>query len=181
MMIGLAAISLTLATKYYGPGYGPVGPAMMIESIVILIIAWSNVLGVQYLLPMHKQRAFTISVTLGAFINLALNIPLIKIWGLNGAMWSTVLSELAVTLYQLWAVKDMLSIRSLFSSTWKYFLSGLCMFIVVFWMNTHLKDTWLMLGVEVLIGIVVYAVFIVVLKAKIIDQLKDLVGNKLNR
>ena len=55
------------------------------------------------------------------------------------------------------------------------------MFIVVFWMNTHLKDTWLMLGVEVLIGIVVYAVFIVVLKAKIIDQLKDLVGNKLNR
>lgn len=181
MMFGLAAISLTLATKYYGPGYGPVGPAMMIESIVILIIAWSNVLGVQYLLPMHKQRAFTISVTLGAFINLALNIPLIKIWGLNGAMWSTVLSELAVTLYQLWAVKDMLSIRSLFSSTWKYFLSGLCMFIVVFWMNTHLKDTWLMLGVEVLIGIVVYAVFIVVLKAKIIDQLKDLVGNKLNR
>ena len=181
MMFGLAAISLTLATKYYGPGYGPVGPAMMIESIVILIIAWSNVLGVQYLLPMHKQRAFTISVTLGAFINLALNIPLIKIWGLNGAMWSTVLSELAVTLYQLWAVKDMLSIRSLFSSTWTYFLSGLCMFIVVFWMNTHLKDTWLMLGVEVLIGIVVYAVFIVVLKAKIIDQLKDLVGNKLNR
>lgn len=181
MMFGLAAISLTLATKYYGPGYGPVGPAMMIESIVILIIAWSNVLGVQYLLPMHKQRAFTISVTLGAFINLALNIPLIKIWGLNGAMWSTVLSELAVTLYQLWAVKDMLSIKSLFSSTWKYFLSGLCMFIVVFWMNTHLKDTWLMLGVEVLIGIVVYAVFIIVLKAKIIDQLRDLVGNKLNR
>ena len=48
MMFGLAAISLTLVPKYYGPGYGPVGPAMMIESIVILMIAWSNVLGVQY-------------------------------------------------------------------------------------------------------------------------------------
>ena len=37
MMFGLAAISLTLAPKYYGPGYGPVGPAMMIESIVIFM------------------------------------------------------------------------------------------------------------------------------------------------
>ena len=86
MMFGLAAISLTLAPKYYGPGYGPVGPAMMIESIVILIIAWSNVLGVQYLLPIHKQKQFTWSVTLGAVVNLILNVPLIRIWGLNGAI-----------------------------------------------------------------------------------------------
>lgn len=45
MMFGLAAVSLTLVPKYYGPGYEPVGPAMMIESIVVLMIAWSNVLG----------------------------------------------------------------------------------------------------------------------------------------
>lgn len=46
MMFGLAAISLTLAPKYYGSGYGPVGQAMFIESVVILMIGWSNVLGV---------------------------------------------------------------------------------------------------------------------------------------
>ena len=85
MMFGLAAISLTLSPKYYGPGYGPVGKAMMIESIVILMIGWSNVLGVQYLLPIHRQKEFTISVTLGAVVNVLLNIPLIKMWGLNGA------------------------------------------------------------------------------------------------
>ena len=101
MMFGLAAISLTLAPKYYGPGYGPVGPAMMIESIVILIIAWSNVLGVQYLLPIHKQKQFTWSVTLGAIVNLILNIPFIRIWGLNGAMWSTVLSKTLVQTLQV--------------------------------------------------------------------------------
>ena len=70
MMFGLASISLTLVPKYYGPGYGPVGPAMMIESIVILMIGWSNVLGVQYLLPIHKQKEFTMSVTTGAIINI---------------------------------------------------------------------------------------------------------------
>ena len=135
MMFGLAAISLTLAPKYYGPGYDPVGPAMMIESIVILMIAWSNVLGVQYLLPINHQRDFTISVTVGAIVNMILNIPLIRNWGLYGAMWSTVISEISVTLYQLWAVKGLLDYKQLFSNSWKYLLSGIVMFVPVFWMN----------------------------------------------
>lgn len=138
-------------------------------------------LGVQYLLPIHKQKQFTWSVTLGAIVNLILNVPLIKLWGLNGAMWSTVLSEVSVTLYQLWAVKNLLSFKELFTDSWKYFISGLSMFIVVFWMNTHLKDTWIMLGGEVLIGVLIYTILIIILKAKIIDQLKELVGNKLKR
>ena len=61
---------------------------MMIESIVILMIAWSNALGVQYLLPIHHQKQFTISVTVGAIVNIILNFPLIHFYGLNGAMWS---------------------------------------------------------------------------------------------
>lgn len=128
MMFGLAAISLTLAPKYYGPGYDPVGPAMMIESIVILMIAWSNALGVQYLLPIHHQKQFTISVTVGAVVNIILNFPLIHFYGLNGAMWSTVLSEISVTLYQLIAVRGLLSYRTLFNSLWKYLVSGVVMF-----------------------------------------------------
>ncbi len=181
MMFGLAAISLTLAPKYYGPGYGPVGPAMMIESIVILIIAWSNVLGVQYLLPIHKQKQFTWSVTLGAVVNLILNVPLIRIWGLNGAMWSTVLSEISVTLYQMWAVRHLLNFKELFADSWKYFIAGLVMFVPVFWMNTHLKSSWLMMGIEIIVGIVVYGVIIFILKASIVKEGKDLFIKKLNR
>lgn len=181
MMFGLAAISLTLAPKYYGPGYGPVGPAMMIESIVILIIAWSNVLGVQYLLPIHKQKQFTWSVTLGAVVNLILNVPLIRIWGLNGAMWSTVLSEISVTLYQMWAVRNLLSFKELFADSWKYFIAGLVMFVPIFWMNTHLNSSWLMMGIEIIVGIVIYGVIIFILKASIVKDAKELFIKKLNK
>ena len=181
MMFGLAAISLTLAPKYYGPGYGPVGPAMMIESIVILIIAWSNVLGVQYLLPIHRQKQFTWSVTLGAIVNLILNIPLIKFGGLNGAMWSTVLSETSVTLYQLWAVKDLLTLKKLFADSWKYFVAGLVMFIPIFWMNTHLNKSWLMMGIEVIVGAIIYGIMILILRASIIKEAKVLLKRKLHR
>ncbi|CDI43037.1 polysaccharide biosynthesis C-terminal domain-containing protein [Lactobacillus helveticus] len=181
MMFGLAAISLTLAPKYYGPGYGPVGPAMMIESIVILMIAWNNALGVQYLLPIHHQKQFTISVTVGAVINIILNFPLIYFYGLNGAMWSTVLSEIGVTMYQLIAVRGLLSYKILFSSIWKYIISGIIMFLPVFWMNTHLKDSWLMMGLEVVIGVVIYTAMVLMLRAPIVDEAKKLVREKLGK
>ena len=181
MMFGLAAISLTLAPKYYGSGYGPVGPAMMIESIVIIMIAWSNVLGVQYLLPIHHQKQFTISVTVGAIVNIILNFPLIHLYGLNGAMWSTVLSEISVTLYQLIAVRGLLSYRTLFNSLWKYLVSGVVMFLPVFWMNTHLKDSWLMMGLEVIVGVVIYGVMVMLLRAPIVDEAKKLIREKLGK
>lgn len=180
MMFGLAAIALTLAPKYYGPGYGPVGKAMMIESFVILMIGWSNVLGVQYLLPIHKQKEFTFSVTLGAVINIILNIPLINLWGLNGAMIATCASEFSVTAYQLFAVRHLLNYRDLFYGSWKYLISGLIMFIVVFWMNRNLKDTWLMMGLEVLVGILVYGIMVLILRAPIVSQVKRLIIFKLN-
>ena len=181
MMFGLAAISLTLAPKYYGPGYGPVGPAMMIESIVIIMIAWSNVLGVQYLLPIHHQKQFTISVTVGALINIVLNFPLIEIWGLDGAMWSTVLSESGVTLYQLIVIRGLLSYKELFKGTWKYLLSGLGMFLLVFWMNIHLKDSWLMMGLEVAVGVIIYTIMVIILRAPIVGQAKQLIKEKLGK
>ena len=178
MMFGLAAISLTLAPKYYGPGYGAVGPAMMIESIVILMIAWSNVLGVQYLLPIHHQKQFTISVTVGALINIVLNFPLIKIWGLNGAMWATVLSEIGVMLYQLWAVKRLLNFRDLFFDSWKYLISSLVMFSIVFFMNRRLKSGWLMMIFEIFVGAGIYLFLICIMKAPIIKQINNIVKNK---
>ena len=181
MMFGLAAISLTLAPKYYGPGYGPVGLAMMIESIVILVIAWSNVIGVQYLLPIHRQKQFTWSVTLGAIVNLILNMPFIKVWGLNGAMWSTVISEIAVTFYQMWAVRDLLNFKELFLDSWKYCVAGILMFIPVFCMNLYLHQSWLMLGFEVLMGILIYGVVIWILRASILKEARQLIKEKIHK
>lgn len=175
MTFGLAAISLTLAPKYYGAGYGPVGLAMMIESIIILMIAWSNAIGVQYLLPLNKNKEFTISVTLSAIVNIILNFPLIKLWGLNGAMLATVASEVSVTLYQLWAIRKMVNYKDLFHNNLKYCISSLLIFIVVFTINRNTTDTWLMMFIEVMVGAVIYLVMLYVLKVSIITDIKEII------
>lgn len=176
MMFGIAGVSMTLAPLYYSSKYAPVGPAMLIESIVILMIGWSNVIGTQYLLPVNRVKDFTTSVTVGAVVNIIMNFPLIHLWGLNGAMWSTVLSEISVTAYQLFVVRKSLDIRKMFAGSWKYLLSGIVMFVPVFWLNTHMKASCLWMLVEVAAGIVIYVGMVLLLRAPVLDQLKELLA-----
>lgn len=176
MMFGIAGVSMTLAPLYYSSKYAPVGPAMLIESIIILMIGWSNVIGTQYLLPVNRVKEFTSSVTVGAVVNIIMNFPLIHLWGLNGAMWSTVLSEISVTAYQLFVVRKSLDIRKMFAGSWKYLLSGIVMFVPVFWLNTHMKASWLWMLVEVAAGIVIYVGMVLLLRAPVLDQLKELLA-----
>ncbi|CAH1705384.1 Membrane protein involved in the export of O-antigen, teichoic acid lipoteichoic acids [Lactobacillus delbrueckii subsp. delbrueckii] len=181
MMFGIAGVSMTLAPLYYSSKYAPVGPAMLIESIVILMIGWSNVIGTQYLLPVNRVKDFTTSVTIGAVVNIILNFPFISLWGLNGAMWATVLSEVAVTGYQLYVVRKDLDLSLIFQSSWKYLLASGVMFVAVFGMNTHLKASWLWLICEMAVGVVIYAGLVYFLKAPIIDQAKNLISKKLQK
>ena len=148
---------------------------MMVESVVILLIAWSNALGTQYLLPTNQNGSYTKSVILGAVVNIVVNVPLILLWGAFGATFSTVLSELAVTIYQLFAIREQINYHDLFTDTDKYLISGAIMFVIVFVLDGTLANNWLMLILEVSVGTVAYAILLVIFKAKIIKDAKNLI------
>lgn len=171
MAFGLAAISIKFVPLFFTAEFKVVAPIMMIESIVILLIAWSNVVGVQYLLPTKQTQAFTKSVMIGAAVNLVINLPLIVIHGAIGAAIATVISELTVTGYQLWILRKQISYKKLFSDIHKYLIAGLVMFVIVFQLNQILTDNWLGLLLEVMIGISVYLVLLILLKTKIMNKL----------
>ncbi|AVL02774.1 oligosaccharide flippase family protein [Pediococcus pentosaceus] len=170
MMFGIAAVARKFVPLFFTDKFLAVTPLMMIESVVILLIAWSNALGTQYLLPTNQNGAFTKSVVLGAVVNIIVNIPFIMLWGALGATISTVLSELAVTGYQLYVLRNQIKYRSLFTDTGKYLLAGFIMFIVVFVVDGKLNSSWTMLIIEVLVGITIYAGLLIVMKAKIVKD-----------
>lgn len=181
MTFGLAAVSLQLGPYFYGKGFGPVGSAMLIESVVILLIAWSNTVGTQYLLPTNKVKAFTTSVVLGALFNIVANLPFIYFWGLNGAMYATVLSELVVTGYQLWYIRDITDFKQMFVNVPKYLLAGIVMFIPVFAMSNLVKTSILSIGSEVVLGVIIYMIMIVLLKPTSLAQVTAMVKQKFNK
>ncbi|QIO84969.1 oligosaccharide flippase family protein [Pediococcus acidilactici] len=175
MMFGVAAVAPKFVPLFFTDKFLAVVPLMMLESVVILLIAWSNALGTQYLLPTNQNGAYTKSVIIGAIVNIVINIPFILVWGALGATLSTVLSELAVTAYQLFVVREQIKYHSLFADTCKYLFAGLIMFIIVFLLDRKLSNSWTMLVVEVLVGIVIYVVLLIILKVKVIKDAKNMI------
>ncbi|MCP0887608.1 flippase [Ligilactobacillus sp. WILCCON 0076] len=181
MAFGLAAVGLHGVPYFYGKGFDPVGPAIMIEAAVIVIIGWSNAVGVQYLLPTNKVNAYTTSVIIGAVVNIVLNIPLMKYWGLNGAMVSTVLSEAAVTFCQFWSVRKEINFKKLFTNLWKYIIGGVVMFIPVFKLNVSLHTSVLSIGIEVVLGVLIYLLMMIILKPTILKKANSMLAHIIKR
>ena len=63
---------------------------------------------VEVLNPLDQQ--------VGSVFNIILNIPLMKFWGLYGAMVSTVLSEVLVTGYQFWTIRNEVEFARIFTN-----------------------------------------------------------------
>jgi O-antigen/teichoic acid export membrane protein len=148
------------------------------ESIVILIIAWGSAVGVQYLLPTQQNRNYTLSVILGAVVNIIVNVPLIIFMGAFGASVATVLSEMTVSGYQIFSIRKQINYRKLFHDFWKYILSGAIMFLIVFKIDGILGNSWTMLGIEIFAGIIIYLIMLLVLKADILKEAKELIKNR---
>lgn len=151
---------------------------MMIESIVILLIAWSNTIGKQFLVPTDHVKEFTTSVVAGAVFNLFANFIAIHLWGLNGAMWATVASEAVVTGYQLWVVRKEVEFAVMFQNVYKYLIAGVAMFIPVYIMNIKLHTSIVTLAIEVIVGMVIYAVMILILKPTSLNMILGMFKRK---
>ena len=152
------------------------GQIMFLESPVIVLIAWSNVTGTQYLMPVNRVKEFTTSVTIGAVSNVAFNLVLIPFWGANGATLATVGSEFLVTASQLVMIRKTISRRKMFGEVWKYAVSGLVMFIIVNRISNTIQMTIANLALEVAVGIVIYLSGLFILHAKILSQAKNIIG-----
>ena len=98
MLLAPLAVGLIL-----GPRYEPAVPVLRVLALTIPLTAVSNVLGIQWMLPLGMDRVFT-RVVLGAgAVNLTLALWLVPIWGPLGMAWAGAAAEGFVTIV-MWAV-----------------------------------------------------------------------------
>lgn len=113
MIAGLIAVADDFVPWFFGPGYEPVAPCMMLLSPLVLIISTSNTLGTQYLLPARRMRDYTISMICGMLLNIALNALLIPGMRQTGAVIATLIAEAAVCAVQFFLLRGTFSPRLL--------------------------------------------------------------------
>lgn len=156
LIAGICATAHRFVPIFFGKGYDLVAPLMIIISPIIIAIGMSNVIGRQYLLPTKQQNAFAISVLIGAGINFILNLILIPKYNAIGASIATVLSEISVTVVQIFYVRKQLSLSMIAKACPRYIVASINMFAVVGGVGTFLDASVVSLIILVICGIGVY-------------------------
>lgn len=182
MMFGIISIATNFSPWFLGPGYEKVPYLLMILSPVMVFIGLSGVFGLQYLIPIGKDNLFTISVAAGAVINLGLNILFILLFQSYGAALASIIAEFSVLLIQYLFVRKTFSLKQIFKESWRYLVSGLLMFGIIYPIslvsNATMKTTFMIM----LSGITIYFLILLLLKDKMIyDTLIKLRNKFTNR
>lgn len=166
LAFGITAVAPEFVPVFFGAGYEACIPLMSALSMVIPLICATNVIGVQYLVPSHRDRGFTASVLAGAMINVLINIYAIPTYGAMGAACATIAAELTVLIVQAWLVRGELPLLQGLRDTIPFFLIGLTMLLLIRVTRMALEVIAVpkapSLIAEILIGAVSYLFFAIV-------------------
>ena len=99
----LAVFAPVWVRLFFGPGYQDAVPLLRTLALLVPLVAISNVLGIQWMLPLGMDRSFN-AITIGAGVfNIALAPAAIVTFGSQGLAWTVVAAETLVSL-AMWQV-----------------------------------------------------------------------------
>ena len=178
MVLGLIVISNTFSLWFYGEAFNGIGLLLKIGSMLMIFIGWSNILGIQVMIPMKKEKQFTISVTVGALVNFILNLFLIKQFQAVGSTVASVIAEFSVTYVQIYFLRDLINIKTILKSIIKPLIGSIVMFIALIFIIPMFKVGVLWTLIEVAIGGVIYLIVMYILKDQFLEEGFNVVKTK---
>ena len=178
LMFGITSVANKFVPIFYGTGYAKVVYLIMAISPILVAIGLSNVVGTQYLLPTKKQKEFTISVTLGAIVNVILNAILINLWKSIGASIATVIAEFTVTGIQFYLARKEISIIDVLKVAKNYFIASIIMFNISLILGKFINNNMLSIILQASCGGIAYLSVLIILKDRIIDEAVNLFKSK---
>lgn len=177
MAFGLASVANDFSILFFGDAFKSVGSLMFMEAFASIFMSWAYAIGTQYMLPTNQNRSYTLSVTIGAIVNIVSNFPLIYFLGVKGAMVATIVSEMSVTFTMIYSIRKQINPIKMFTNLPSYLFSAILMFISVMWLNGKLAMNWMNLGIEVIVGVFVYIAILLILKPTIIEKIRVMISS----
>ncbi len=161
---GLFILSEPIVLLFSGAKYTGAVSAMKIMNAVVVLISVSGLIGAQILMALGKERITLLSVGVGSVVNLTLNLILIPRFGVNGVAVATICAETVVTAVQIVFAREFFEWRTISIHLLQVLLSSVVMSTVVYFVSVLLGLLWLKVILGILIGTVVYSVFLLLLK-----------------
>lgn len=168
MMFGLIGISNKFVPWFFGDQFIKTAQLIMVNSPVLLFIGWNNAIGIQMMLPMGKEKEFTIAVTGGAILNFILNLNLIPKYHGLGTSIASVLAELFILVIEFYQMKSLLPFKRIFSESFKYWIASVAMFLIIIFIGEyiHFKKLYIVTMLQITVGIIFYFTVLIILKCE---------------
>lgn len=180
MVVGLICISPYFVPWFFGPGYNSSILLIQVLSILILIVGLSSVTGQAVLIPLNKQKIYTISIMCGMFINIIVNFTLIPFLNSMGAVIGTIAAELIVGLIQQTVVLKALKLRlsEEIKDNISCISSGAIMGSVLILIKPFFQSSFLSLFIYAAIGVLAYTMCMILFKDRFVTQFSRVLMKK---
>lgn len=157
LFLGLFVLAPSLIRVLCGDSYEPAIITLQVISPIVLIIALSNVVGIQVLYPQGKENIVIMSTLVGAIVNFTLNLVLIPQYAQNGAAIATVIAESCVTITMIILGVKYLPFKLLNRKYIFYLLAAMLMFAVCWGIRMSDLTDFVTIIISSIVGVVVYA------------------------
>ena len=171
MMFGLIAVASKFVPWYYGDGFDGVTSILIATAPILIVIGLNGITGTQYLVQIGKQKIYTISVAVGAIVNVIFNVILISFWGGVGAAIASVIAEATILGIQLKYFKEQFLLRDILKLSIKCMISGIVMFIAVSIIAHYMKVSIINTCIQIAIGGIIYIGILIMLKYKFLQDM----------
>lgn len=167
LTIGIICIAPVLIPWFFGDKYlGAILP-LEILSFLNVIMGFSNILGLQILVGMGKDKCFLTCILFGAISNFIMNCIFIPLYGAVGASISSIVAEFLVTISMVYFVYKVTPVKidvklDLFKS-----LIGSLLFFLLLAIFPELDNGVVYLSSFIIVSAVVYSLSQIILRHKL--------------
>ena len=170
MTVGIAGVAPYFASWYMGEEFALVGNLMVMFAPIIIIISMNQVLGFQCVIPAGFLKYYTHSVYLAAVVNIIANLIFISTLGAYGAIIASLLAELSTLIYLIYRSIKIVQFENILRNILTYTISAIAMYVVVNRIGYYMGARFITNVLQVGVGVIVYFVFLFILKDEYIHQ-----------
>ena len=174
MVAGILIVNKDFVNFFLGKDFQDARYAIAIMVFRMFFIGWTNIMGIQILIPHNKNREFMLSTTIPAFFSVGLNILLIPSLGYIGASIVSVSTEGLVWLIQLYFTRSYLKEIKILPSMLKILAASLVMYGILYVIQPliHFPSVVNVL-ISALLGLLIYAGLVLALRVLNVQELKS--------
>lgn len=177
VIVGINVLANQAVLILAGKSYIEAVASLRILSVGLLFSVFGTFYTNAILLPLRKEKGVLVATVVSAVLNIGLNCFLIPIYFENAAAFTTVIAEAGVLIVQILYGKSIkLGINKMDLSG--VIIASIIMGAVCCFINSKISGVIFSSIIVVLVGVIIYFLFLYIFKNSLIMQIKDIFCNK---